>query len=136
MHTLSLTTLLNTFPDALIIQTHRHPVLVCNSSNSFRYSSYGMVIKKIDVPRMGERNIARIESLAPSSLKFRESNRNVIYDVYYDQLVSDPIYAVRSIYSHFGLVWSDDFEEYLKAYCGKTHRANRGSIATAQLILG
>jgi hypothetical protein len=115
-HTGSLPNLHQVIPEALIIQTHRDPVAVCNSANSRSYSAHGMLAERLDVPRMTEGTLHLLEDWTATSLAFRETHPGVIYDVMYDQLVADPVGTVKGIYDHFDLVWSDAFQERLQAY--------------------
>jgi len=115
-HTGVLPTLFRTIPDALIIQTHRNPVEVCNSASSLFYWSWSMVTRRIDVRRMSETLITALQRMALVSLSFREAYPGVVYDVQYGQLTSDPVGTVRGIYDRFGLAWSDDYEGRLAAY--------------------
>ena len=115
-HTRSLSTLLDTIPDALIIQTHRDPVPCVPSACSLVYSAWGMVTDRIDVPRMAEVIIKGFDEAASATLRRCETNPDIVYDVYYDRLIDDPIGTVKEIYNHFGLLWSDTYEERLKVY--------------------
>lgn len=75
-----------------------------------------MVTRRIDVPRMAEALTEALQRMAVVSLRFHEANPDVIYDVYYDQLVSDPVSTVQCIYDHFGLAWTGEYEERLRVY--------------------
>jgi hypothetical protein len=125
-HTGALPALFQTIPDALIIQTHRDPVQACISANSIFYSTWSMVTREIDVPKMAETLITTLERMVAVSLTFRETNPHVIYDVYYDQLVADPVDTVRGIYDHYGLAWSGDYEEKLKGYVRDNPQGKHG----------
>lgn len=57
-----------------------------------------------------------LEKWATLSLEAHDTCPDKIYDLYYDRLLSDPIGSIRGIYNHFGLVWSDIFEEHLQTY--------------------
>ncbi len=115
-HTGSIPTLLQAIPEALLIQTHRHPVKVCNSLNTLIYSNHAIVSDDLNIKKMAETNILGLKKWANISLNVRATNPNKIYDVQYDQLISDPIDTVRGIYNHFGLIWSDSFEKRLQSY--------------------
>lgn len=125
-HTGALPTLFQTIPDALIIQTHRNPVEACTSACSLFYWTWSTVTRSIDVPRMAEALTDILQRMAVVSLRFHETNPDVIYDVYYEQLVSDPVSAVRCIYNHFGLAWTDEYEERLRVYVKDHHQGKHG----------
>jgi hypothetical protein len=42
------------------------------------------------------------------NLEAREAQPSVLFDVYYDRLIADPICTVRDIYDHYGLAWSEE----------------------------
>ena len=126
-HTASLDTLIEVIPDALIIQTHRHPVPVCNSFNSLICQLHNMGTKKHDRSRLAKTNIDWCEDAVALSMKWRDTNPNTIYDVYYDQFLSDPISTVKGIYSHFKLDWSNDYEQQLKTYIRNNPKGKHGT---------
>lgn len=125
-HTGALAVLFETIPEALFIQTHRDPVAVCGSTLSMIYAWYRMVTNEIDIPRMAETFMRALEKAATASLTFRETNPGIIYDVFYDKLVADPIGTVKGVYDHFGLAWSDSYEEQLKVYVRDNQQGKHG----------
>jgi hypothetical protein len=90
------------------------------------YAWYRMVTNEIDIPRMAETFMRALEKAAAASLRFRETNPGIIYDVFYDQLVADPIGTVKGVYDHFGLAWSDSYEEQLKVYVRDNPQGKHG----------
>ena len=125
-HTGALSVLLKTIPDALLVQTHRHPVEACNSLNSLFYSVHAMVTNKVDAHRMAEANVSLQEHEIALNLAARDAHPGKVFDVYYDRLVADPISTVRSIYDHYGLAWSDKFEERLGYYVQQNPKGRLG----------
>ena len=97
-HTGAIDTLLSVIPDALIIQTHRHPVPVCNSTNSLIYQMHNLVTEQHDIPRMAKVNVDTLVQWAKSSMAMRDTGAVRVHDVYYDLLVADPIGTVKRIY--------------------------------------
>ena len=125
-HTGALSALLKTIPDALLVQTHRHPVEACNSLNSLFYSVHAMVTKRVDAHRMAEANVSLQEHEIALNLAARDAHPGAVLDVHYDRLIADPVGTVRSIYDHFGLVWSDTFEERLGSYVRQNPKGRHG----------
>jgi len=115
-HTGRLTTLLDTIPDALVVQTHRDPVPCIPSACSLVYTAWGMVTDKIDMPRMVSTIVQGFEVAAAATLAFRRTNPGAVHDVYYGQLLADPVGVVRGVYERFGLAWPQAHEEKLAAY--------------------
>ena len=107
-HLFALDALLAVYPDALVIQTHRSPrtaiASVCSLnlqatagwSTVFRGDVLGQ--DQLDLWARGlDRFVADRAHHEPAQF----------YDVYYEDLVADPLRTVRSIYAHFGLELSE-----------------------------
>ncbi|MGB2763226.1 MAG: sulfotransferase [Candidatus Aminicenantaceae bacterium] len=135
-HTDALEELLQTVPNALLIQTHRDPVTVCNSINSLYYTTHRSVTQDLDVSRMAEASMRHLESMVVRNLAARDAHPGVVYDVYYERLVDDPIGTVRGIYDHFGLNWSDSFQERLQAYVREQPRKKHGKHSYSSADFG
>ena len=135
-HTDALEELLQTVPNALLIQTHRDPVTACNSINSLYYTTHRSVTQDLDVSRMAEASIRHLESMVVRNLAARDAHPSVVYDVYYERLVADPIGTVRGIYDHFGLNWSDAFQERLQAYVREYPRRKHGKHSYSSADFG
>jgi hypothetical protein len=54
---------------------------------------------------MAEANIRLLENDIALNLATRDAYPNTVFDVYYGQLVADPVGTVKGIYDHFGLAW-------------------------------
>jgi len=96
--------LLATYPDALIIQTHRDPARVIPSIASLASAFRGMTVSRLDDARIGGQileqmdvGLHRLQSYVP---QIPSSQR---IDVQYEEIVRDPMGVVTRIYDHFGL---------------------------------
>lgn len=112
-HTGNLVSLYQAIPNAMIIQTHRDPVTCIISVCSLTYTYHLAVSNEIDIQRMANQVLHFYEVWCRRSLTFREKNPNMIYDVFYDSLVSDPIGTVHDIYSFFDLPWTETYASKL-----------------------
>jgi hypothetical protein len=126
VHTGAIDTLLSVIPDAMIIQTHRHPVPVCNSTNSLIYQMHNLVTEHHDIPRMAKVNIDTLVQWVNSSMAVRDSSATRVHDVYYDLLVADPIGTVKRIYDQYELEWTRGFEARLKAFVSAHPQGQQG----------
>ncbi len=116
-HTWNIKTLYTTIPEAIIIQTHRNPVEVCGSVCSVASAAWdGKIKPDYNLAWLGREQLQNLKAMVASILTFREKNPDVVHDIYYDQFVNDPKSTVKSIYNHFSLPWSSDFEERLETY--------------------
>jgi hypothetical protein len=135
-HTGALDALLKTIPDALLIQTHRNPLEASNSLNSLFYSLHSAVTERVDAPRMAQALLSLQQHEIERNLAARDGHPGAVFDVYYDQLVADPIGTVRGVYDHFGLAWSEAYEEQLVTYLRKNPKGMYGPHRYASVDFG
>jgi hypothetical protein len=126
-HTGAVETLLQTVPEALLIQTHRNPVEATASLLSLFYSVHSRVTERLDVRRMSEAVLGFHEHQMARNLVARDAHPGALFDVYYDRLVADPIGTVRDIYDHYGLAWSKEFAGRLHHYVKQNPRGKHGA---------
>jgi hypothetical protein len=115
-HMGSLDQILELFPDARIIQTHRNPVPVVNSINSLNFSTHIRATQTYDVLKTAEHTTQLWLAETHRNLEARQANPGKVYDVYFRDFVGDPIGTIRGIYNHFDLVWAEDFDQLLEQY--------------------
>jgi hypothetical protein len=126
-HTGAVEILLQTVPGSLLIQTHRNPVETSASLASLFYSLHSRMTNSLDVRRMTEAILSFHAHQIARNLEARDAHPGVLFDVYYDQLIADPIGTVRDIYDHYGLAWSEEFAERLKDYLQQNPRGKHGA---------
>jgi hypothetical protein len=103
-HLFALEALLDVYPDALVIQTHREPSaaiasacsLAAHATAGWSRTFRGAVIGH-DQLELWVRGIARFMAARAS----RDSA--MFHDISYDDLVADPIGTIESVYGYFGL---------------------------------
>jgi len=104
LHLFAVDVLLDVFPDARIIQTHRHPLTVAASGCSL-YEA----LRTIHMPKPNLRDIGddwlRMwgQAMQRAMAQRRRVNPKQFYDLHYEELVSDPMPQIQKIYAHFGL---------------------------------
>ena len=125
-HTGNLETLWECVPETLVIQTHRDPVACISSVFSLEHTFHLAVSKEIDIPKMTSLILRIYELWLRRNLVFREDHPGVIYDVFYDSLVSDPIGTIQGIYNHFGLPWTDKYASLLEEFVQKNPKNKHG----------
>ncbi|MYE36941.1 MAG: NAD-dependent epimerase/dehydratase family protein, partial [Rhodobacteraceae bacterium] len=103
-HLKELETLLETYPDAVFIQTHRAPDSFMGSWFSFverMRTIFGDEQSRIDI---GRQQLAFMSDMLNEAMAIRKSSveiDNRFMDVHYLDLVKDPIETVHRIYDHF-----------------------------------
>lgn len=120
-HQNHLATLLETYPDARIIQTHRDPIKCMASTTSLMGCLYYM---RSDLPFdsdafediiKGEPTAQRLEFVMGQ----RESGvipKDRMCDSRFQDLMDDPIGCVRRIYDHFGMRLCEDAQNRMSEY--------------------
>ena len=103
-HLMELETLVETYPDALFIQTHRKPVQVMGSWNSLveRIRSFSMAPRPPH--ETGAEQLAFMSGMLDRAVRFRSAHPELESrwaDVRYVDLVDDPLAAVEEIYRRF-----------------------------------
>ena len=125
-HMGQLDTLLMHVPNALIIQTHRDPGSALASFCSLFYTVQNALSEDVDSRRVGEANLNLLAHGVERNLQFRKSSKAKIFDVFFEQLVEEPIGTVRTIYNYFGLKWPAGHDERLKRYIRDNPRDKHG----------
>ena len=104
-HLMELETLVETYPDALFIQTHREPTQFMGSWNSFVERTHSLVYESQSRETFGAEQLAFMSGMMERAVHFRETHPELEHrwmDVSYVDLIEDPFGVVRSIYRHFG----------------------------------
>jgi hypothetical protein len=104
-HLLSLPALLQVYPDAGIVLTHRDPLKVLPSCASFTEVLRGAFTDHIDKRLLGCEVASRWEEGARLALACHRNGpgRGRLLDVHYGDLVRNPLSVVRRLYRHFHL---------------------------------
>ncbi len=111
--------LFNVYPDARIVVTHRDPLRVMSSMSSL--TTHLKAMRSEAVVGEGEVRAASFgeHMLLDRYMELRDSlpdNADQIFDVRYQDLMADPLGAVATIYSHWGLRFSDEARQRMQAY--------------------
>ncbi|HKD66192.1 MAG TPA: sulfotransferase [Candidatus Binataceae bacterium] len=116
-HLLYLDSLLEVFPDAHIIQTHRDPVAVIPSVCSLIMIGRRAVLGPEADPRACGRRENELWSIGiKRAMKVREQHPDRFYDVDFRDFVNDSIGVVRGIYRNFGLRLDDKVERKMRIW--------------------
>ena len=118
-HLMELGALLEAYPDALFIQTHREPVEFMGSWCSL----VERVRSKLSDPRpreeIGTEQLTAMSRMLDRAVDFRRSHPELEHrwhDVSFQDLVSGPLAVVAGIYRHFGWSIEPESVEAMKAW--------------------
>ncbi|GAA3705653.1 sulfotransferase family protein [Gordonia hankookensis] len=98
-HLEHLDTLLDVFPDALIVQTHRDPLRTTASFSSMLAHGHSMFSDRVDAERVARHWLSLNGEMVNRALDVRARRPDAFLDVGYDDLVEDPIGQVERIYA-------------------------------------
>ncbi|MYC65123.1 MAG: NAD-dependent epimerase/dehydratase family protein [Acidobacteriia bacterium] len=104
-HLMELETLIETYPDALFIQTHRTPAEVMGSWNSLVERARSVAMEPLSGDKTGAEQLAFMSEMLNGATRFRSAHPELEHrwvDVAYVDLIRDPMKVVRDIYSRFG----------------------------------
>ncbi len=102
-HLSGLKHLMETYPDACIVNTHRDPLKTVPSLCSLTAVMWGMTAEKLDLPTIAEFVLDLAENCeAAGRAAMHVVPRDQIVHVEYDELVRDPTAMAVSIYDRFG----------------------------------
>jgi hypothetical protein len=128
-HARSLEALWKVFPDAFLIQTHRHPLETLVSS-----SHLTEVLRGLFAPPQRRRDIGRREArvLAENMeriMRFRDTHPELadrFIDVHYGELIANPVRTVRRIYARLGQPLPDATAARMEQLAGRRSRYGNG----------
>ena len=102
-HLWHLDTLLEFYPDARIVWTHRDPAAIVPSTASLNLSLQRMNARRSEPPAVGAAWRDKLHLAVSRGLDFdaRQGGKAWCAHLQYADLVADPIAAVRKLYAHF-----------------------------------
>jgi hypothetical protein len=118
-HLGSLDTLFRTYPDAMVVQTHRDPVRVIPSVANLEYTMRMVASDDVDPIRVGRQMMHVWSTLLEQGMdaRARHPEREAqILDLSMRDIVLDPIASIERIYRHFELDLSLDARKRMEQY--------------------
>jgi hypothetical protein len=117
IHTANLGALLEAIPNVKLVQLHRDPAAALNSVNSLFYTLHRAVTDELDLSRLGRANFEFLARGIERNLEARKAlAAERIVDVYYDELLADPLGVVRRIREHHGLGFDSEYAARIGAF--------------------
>ena len=108
-HVYGLKELFRTFPDALIVQTHRNPVEVLKSSAQLTRVLRALYGRQTDLEEIQQREARVLADGTEKLIEFRDTHPDLaerFIDVKYRELVADPVGTTRRICEQSGTAFS------------------------------
>ncbi|RIL06353.1 MAG: sulfotransferase family protein [Proteobacteria bacterium] len=116
-HMRELDVLLETYPDACIVQTHRDPARVLPSICSLVTGWRSLYEGSADAHAIGAWQLEMYASMLEKAMEVRaRSHAAQFFDLDFAELVADPIAALGRMYEHFGFDFSAEAERRMRAW--------------------
>jgi hypothetical protein len=122
MHLSRLRELLEVYPDALIVQTHRSLDKVVFSLASLYFIMRSAFEEDLDPARIGETSTEDLHGWPQAAIEVRKAKQvgeffdARFFDCYYEDLIADPVTQLHRIYDCFGLPWSAGLAQKMRAF--------------------
>lgn len=126
-HLFWLDTLLDVFPDALVVQTHRDPATVLASVSSLMYALRSSVGASVDPHQVGREQLETWDWGLERTLAARDRlPDDRVVDVHFRETLADPVGVVRRVYERFGIEVDDAIERGVRNYLADNPRTKHG----------
>lgn len=127
IHQGTLLPLMESIPQANIIQTHRDPKKVIPSCCSLVCTTRGIFTDHLDVKATGDEFATRMTHAIENARKAEEKFPERMTDVLFDDLVKDPLGTVKRIYERFGYRYSEEMEAGMKRWLAENPQGKHGA---------
>ncbi len=127
LHSGALATLLQLFPDACVILNHRELTEVLPSACSNRLVNMRIYADKVDPRRVAaQRGAGLVSRFLQPALRARAARPDRVCDVFYSELVRDPLATVQAIYERFGLPLSAEAQQRMRNWLACNPQGKHG----------
>jgi hypothetical protein len=126
-HMRNLQVLLDTYPDACIVQTHRDPARVLPSICSLIAGWRGLYEGAVDRHAIGKWQLDMWSSMVETAMSVRATSPAAqFYDFSFHELVTDPIAAIKRMYEHFGFDFTAEAGRCMQAWHAENPQGKHG----------
>jgi len=118
-HLGAIDTLFETYPDAMVVQTHRDPIRVIPSVANLEYTMRLIASDEVDPVRIGRHMIHVWSTLLEQGMEARARHPEreaKILDLSMQEVVRDPLACVAKIYRYFEIEFSLEAGERMQRY--------------------
>jgi hypothetical protein len=129
-HQVGLKAILENYPDATIVQTHRPPVSIVGSGCSFSELLRKQCTTDLDLNIIGkdwmEMLSAYLDRFEVERNELEPQHPNQFVDIDYKDFISDPLTSIRSIYSSAGKELSDEAQAEMTQWLDSNPQGKHG----------
>jgi hypothetical protein len=138
-HLATIEALLDVYPDAMIVQTHRNPLDVLASVSSLHCVLRSAASDAVDPFEVGREQIELWSRTLRRGLSQRErvtDRETRFFDVRFPDLLADPLECVRRIYAHFDLELAREAQQRMLRFLEANARDKHGTHRYAPETFG
>ncbi len=117
--------LLDVFPGALVVQTHRDPLDSIPSLASMITALWVLVAEKVDPKEVARQWSAKMAAALRHCLAVRDRHPDRFVDVWFLDAVQDPIGQARRIYERVGMSFPPSVEHAMRTFMATNPREGR-----------
>ncbi len=129
-HLRTLHAMLDEYPDARVIFTHRDPAKTIPSLASLTYTVRGIVSDSVDAAAVGREQLHWWADAIDHAMAVRARHadkKDRFVDIHFEDVIADPVVALRGAYERLGLPWSDGAERRMRAFVAESPRGKHGA---------
>lgn len=115
-----------TFPDARVIWTHRDPFAATASSFTMRSNIRPVLQTDMDLAYMRGKWPVQLGLHTRRPMELARERPDDIYNLYYDDLVTDPLAALRKVYGWLGWEWTAAAETGMQGWLSENPQGRYG----------
>ncbi len=127
LHLFRLDALLEVFPDARVIHTHRDPADFLASLCSMVAVRQNVMCDRVDLAGIGRDYLARMRRFIDHAAAVRaRANQAAFFDCRYDELVADPVAMIHRIADRFGFETNSTAGSNMRQWLDENRQGKRG----------
>lgn len=128
-HLAAIDRLMEVYPDARIIHTHRDPAQAVPSTASMIHTLRAVSSNSLEPARIG-RQVMDVWTLAleraTESRRRHEDKPDQFFDAHFDDTLKDPVALLRRAYERFEIPYTDETRAQMDAFLANNPRGGRG----------
>jgi len=130
IHLRTLDALLDEYPDARVIFTHRDPAKTIPSVASLFYTVGGIVTDRLDARSVGREHLDWWADAVNHTMEVRTRHADKagqFIDIHFEDVIADPVATLRQAYERFEMPWSDEAERRMRSFLADNPRGKHGA---------
>ncbi len=124
-------TIVDEYPKAAFVQTHRDPMRVVASMSSLACSLRSALSDEVDPAQTAANETTHYARMVKTGMEQRdrieaEEGPGRFFDVQFEDILNRPIEVIEELYGHFGFEWNADIRDRMQTYLQNRPREKHG----------